>query len=227
MKQILSIPVIIIPNIVFFPGTSLPLFVIEKKYHAMIEKSLVDAVPIAIALANENVPSEIIGNSPHRICGIGVPVFSEFLEDGTLKVLMKNVGTARLIQQEINFNYPIYISEVKFTSELSFKIRELDKLHYLENSLFNWLEKNINSSQERDQFKKTINSNESIIYYLCSFLISDSNVRQMILEIEDINDAINLIYLLIEGNDIPQENIFVTEAIRNFQDLEYLDKIAN
>ena len=87
-KKSKRMPVLPIPNVVFFPRTALPLYVEETSYVRMIRDVVEQDGEIAVALARpmwSTEPSGELGKvhySPSEICGAGRPVILEELDCG-------------------------------------------------------------------------------------------------------------------------------------------------
>ncbi len=79
---------------VLFPGMTLPLQIIEKRYDRMVKELEAAGLPLAVSLAIPRPNQEFALNS---ICGVGnVHVFQEH-EDGRSDVLVRGLQRARLV----------------------------------------------------------------------------------------------------------------------------------
>lgn len=224
------IPIISIPNVVFFPGTSLPLFIMDKNFFEIIDDCIKENGYLGISLAK--IDEQTLTVTPHQILGIGKPVFMQKLEDGTLKVLIKGFCRGEIKSKLYNIPYPTYEVEF-FENENAIPIESNINYKKCQRLLFDWLEQNIDDKMERDKFIDTIETPQSVIDYLCTFLIKDSPVRQLLLENNNIHEVINILCLLYSGESTDQrilnfeENAHVSNALKNFQEIEKISKLAN
>lgn len=100
MRQIQKIPILTLNNIVFYPNTSLPLYVVDEVYEELIQDAIATDTPIGVALSQNEMDYPDDFPEPREVCGIGTPLILERADDGTLKVLMKGHGKVRIIEME-------------------------------------------------------------------------------------------------------------------------------
>lgn len=230
MSKKYNIPIMAIPNVVFFPGTSLPLFVMDSSYFEIIEDCIKDNSYIGIALAK--IDELTLTIKPYNVIGIGKPVYSQKLEDGTLKVLLKGVSKGVINSKLYNIPYPTY-EVLELVEKNTLPVESHINYKKCARLLHDWLEQNLDDRLEREKFIETIQSPRAVIDYLCTLLVRDSTVRQLLLENQDIHEVINIISLLYSNIDEAQsamnfeENIHVSSALKNFQEIEKISKIAN
>lgn len=224
------IPILAIPNVVFYPGTSLPLFILDKLFFEIIEDCIKENRCIGIALAH--VDESNFSVSPEQVLGIGKPVYMQKLEDGTLKVLIKGVSKGIIKNKLYNIPYPTYEVEVLENTNL---VLIENNINYKKCArlLHDWLAQNIDDQLEREKFIETIEGPQSVIDYLCTFLIKDAPVRQLLLENQNIHEVISILCLLYADDNQTdtrlnfEENAHVSNALKNFQEIEKISKLAN
>jgi Lon protease-like protein len=220
MESTIQVPVIHLPNVIFFPKTALPLYIMDPVYEDMIKKSIEDGTHIGLCLED---PS--LGESSN-IFTIGVPLIVDKLDDGTLKVLVHGVTKVQAIQVVQHLPYPIYECEgINENPDIDDETRfKLNRLHII---LDLWLEKNVLDKQERDNFMATITEAEQVVGYITTFLVRDRKVRQLLLENNSFHEKINLLNILLKDYLPFQEDSFVTDAILDYEDIEKHAKCAH
>ncbi|EQC45299.1 ATP-dependent protease La (LON) domain protein [Bacteriovorax sp. Seq25_V] len=194
----------------------------------MIEKSLKEQTPIAVSLSREEESSD--GRPiPSQICSIGMPIVLDRLEDGSLKVLLRGIGKARLIESKCNIPYQVYSAEIEFVNDAQTLLFDQIKFKYFKSLLYNWLEEAIKDPGEKEQFILSLNGPDTIIDYVCTFLIKDIATKQLLLEMKDKNEVLNLLSLIFEKENPFHENQLVTDAIRDFNSMNNFDndRVAN
>ncbi len=93
-----EIPVFPLPNVVFFPGTQLPLHIFEPRYRALMRSCIEsDRMVMAIALLKPGYEADYDGSPPvHEICTIGKIERYEELPDGRYNLVLRGLFRARL-----------------------------------------------------------------------------------------------------------------------------------
>ena len=75
MKEILKVPLFILPNVVFFPSTSLPLYIADQKYESLIQSAIQHGQFVGVSLQKDD--SYFEGFQGHEIFGVGRPIIVE------------------------------------------------------------------------------------------------------------------------------------------------------
>ena len=221
----LKVTVIPIPQVVFFPHTSIPIFIVDAPLAEVIESTIANNEMVAITKAN----SDILGihESFEKVCSIGRPVILEKLQDGGLKVLVRGCSRVRLLSATQHLPYPIY--EVEFLQESVDNSKEpLDsKVDRLKNILNTWFIQNIPDNDEREAFEMTLLSTQHYIDYISTFLIKDMQVKQMLLENDSLYERIQILDSLLSESCPFSENKSVVRALKDFEHLETFDQTAH
>lgn len=223
-----KVAVLPIPNLVFFPGTSLPLYVVEPVFIRMIKECVEENMLVGISMAEPLV--YIFGHkrpTPKNICGIGKPIILEELHDGTLRVLIKGFGKVRLGSVKQNLPYLIYQCEEYPDIKSEFGIVCDSKVERLKNLLDDWIVDSISDSVERKSFQEKINSVNEVMDYISMFLIQDHEMRQLLLENTSLNERIQMLDTLLKGPAPFFEDITATRAIKSFEILEKTAKVGH
>ncbi len=223
-----KVAVLPIPNLVFFPGTSLPLYVVEPVFIRMIKECVEENMLVGISMAEPLV--YIFGHkrpTPKNICGIGKPIILEELYDGTLRVLIKGFGKVRLGAVEQNLPYLIYNCEEYPDIKDTYGLVSDSKIERLKALLDNWILETISDSVERKIFQEKINSATEVMDYISMFLIKDEEMRQLLLENTSLNERIQMLDTLLKGHAPYFEDISATHAIKSFEVLEKMAKVGH
>jgi len=225
LKKVAVLP---IPDLVFFPGASLPLYIVEPVFIRMIRECVDQNMLVGISMAEPLV--YIYGHrrpSPKNICGIGKPIILEELYDGTLKVLIKGFGRVKLEQVQQNLPYLIYeCEEYGDQPELNGFIAD-DKIERLKGLLDSWILETITDSVEREHFQENISSMKQVVDYISMFLIQDHEMRQLLLENTSLNERIQMLDTLLKGPLPFLEDTTAVQAIKNFEILEKTAKVGH
>ncbi|MFT3926346.1 MAG: LON peptidase substrate-binding domain-containing protein [Myxococcales bacterium] len=93
-----EIPVFPLPNVVFFPGTQLPLHIFEPRYRAMMRSCIEsDRMVMAVTLLKPGYEANYDGCPPmHEICTVGKIEKHEELADGRYNLVLRGLFRARL-----------------------------------------------------------------------------------------------------------------------------------
>lgn len=223
-----KVAVLPIPNLVFFPGTSLPLYVVEPVFIRMIKECVEENMLVGISMAEPLV--YIFGHKrpmPKNICGIGKPIILEEMYDGTLKVLIKGFGKVRLGSVQQNLPYLIYECEEYPDIKDTYGLVCDSKVERLKELLDNWIVGTISDSVERKHFQDKINSASEVMDYISMFLIKDHEMRQLLLENTSLNERIQMLDTLFKGTAPYFEDITATRAIKSFEILEKTAKVGH
>jgi uncharacterized protein len=194
-------------NSVLYPSTSKPLNVFEPRYVEMIKDAIASQTPVAIGFIEDPSAQPEIGfgqklNFVRPIAGYGEPIIYEERLDGSLLVFVQGRGKVELGPVHVS-QKPYLILDAKKISEVHEVRDELQpQLKSLKKVLNHWIQTHINSVEQREQIIRNLNSSEEIIGCFASYLISDYDMQQLILEENDINSKIKLIYRLVESSEL-------------------------
>ncbi|HUD72432.1 MAG TPA: LON peptidase substrate-binding domain-containing protein [Dongiaceae bacterium] len=97
LRERSTIAVFPLPNVVFFPGTSLGLHIFEPRYRAMIAEVLEADRMMAVALLMPGWEQDYYGAPPlHPIAGAGVIEEHQRLADGRFNLRLRGLGRVRI-----------------------------------------------------------------------------------------------------------------------------------
>ena len=109
MPDILHIPIFPLPNVVFFPGTVLPLHVFEPRYRRLVNDVLGGDRRFAVFLQRPGDEGAAQGEpAPFEIGCVGEIVRAEALPDGRFNLL--HLGLARIRLHEVVTDVPYRVA---------------------------------------------------------------------------------------------------------------------
>ena len=165
---------------------------------------------------------------PHMVGTMGRPLIIEEYEDGSIKILVR--GLSRVKLESVEQNLPHLIYRVSFLPDLAtggvhrIETGVIDRLRVV---LEGWVEDTIPDSLERESFCDSITGLHPIVDYLCMFLIQDAHMRQILLENRYLHERIQIVNSLLPGMRPQHEDLYVLQAIKNFEVLEQTFAVAH
>lgn len=95
----LQIPIFPLPNVVFFPGTLLPLHIFEPRYRRMVSDALRGDRRIGMVLASSAWHADAAtGREIHCVGGLGTIREVQELEDGRFDIVLSGVSRFRILE---------------------------------------------------------------------------------------------------------------------------------
>ncbi|HKQ96272.1 MAG TPA: LON peptidase substrate-binding domain-containing protein [Candidatus Polarisedimenticolia bacterium] len=92
-----TIAIFPLPNVVFFPGTSLGLHIFEPRYRSLVAEVLESDRLMAVALLQPGWEQDYYGTPPvHPIAGAGVIEEHQRLPDGRFNLRLRGLGRVRI-----------------------------------------------------------------------------------------------------------------------------------
>lgn len=172
----------------FFPTTALPLNIFEPRYIQMMTDALASEHPVALSFEDPNQPS----SSKAQVVGFGIPTLLEKRTNGTLLILLRGVARAQLGRQLQDKPYLVYRAQVLEDENQVLEPNRFRMRRY-ENALKKWIQQQVPGKVERDSLLATLNSDQKIIEFVSMHMVRDPDLRQQLLEADDINIRINLL----------------------------------
>lgn len=194
-------------QMLLYPSISKPLHIEEPKYIRMVEDSIAQGVPIAIGYVDEpdrahNYRSGEDLSFVRSIVGYGFPSIVDRKPDGSLLVFLHGIGKAKLGPVK-DLGRPYIVCEATTISE-NLDIRESSSkgFLYLQKVLFQWMNSHIPDPNSRMQFMGQIQSPQEVVGCYAAYLLADHDMKQLILETNDINEKIGLLNRLVLSGEI-------------------------
>ncbi len=221
----MRVPLLILTNVVFFPNTSLPLYIADENYEKLIHSAIQHNQLVGVSLElDENIYDDFHGN---EIFGVGHPIIVERMNNGILKILLKGMHRVRCLAIE---KYDPFIEanvEIIEDAISNKRILKNEKFNKLKEILDEWLKNSITDEKEREQFSHTIDTKEKVIDYVSTFMIQDMKIKQILLENTNIKERIDILSLMLDIKYPFYEKIEVCEALKDFENLENIARWAN
>jgi ATP-dependent Lon protease len=191
-------------HVLLYPGTSKPLHIFEPRYLKMIQDSLEEQIPIAIGFVDDVQQSlrfEIGEKVPfvRDIVGYGFPQIIETRPDGTFLILLPGIGKARLGPLLDDSRPYLVVEAEKIEENLSLSPEISASYLTLQKLLLSWLQNHIPDSRAREQFRQHLKTPEQVVGCVASYLVSDPDLQQLVLEADKIDDKVNLLSGMIGG----------------------------
>lgn len=219
--------VAIIPfqNLVLYPSASIPLYIFDPIYIKLIEDCMENDRPVALALSDPAIGPGANKNSlfPRKVCGIGEIILLQEYPDRSKYVLIQGTGKVKLgpALQEV----PYLICEAEKLSDTRVSAETIlhneQSVERLKEILDGWLSQNIKDSAQRHILLEKIQSASNIVDYLATFLVTDREVKQILLETHDLVERVEILNLLFNGKNPYKENSYYSKILISY---EYLEK---
>lgn len=120
------VPVFPLPNVVFFPGTKLPLHIFEPRYQQMLHDARRSEQLISIALLDRRTKlSSIPGMVPviHRVAGLGRLTRIEKLPNGLFNIDLFGLSRVRIVE-ELDTDKPYRMAKVETLKDKNSELAE-------------------------------------------------------------------------------------------------------
>lgn len=174
----------------------------------MVNDSLVRGVPIALAFVDGDYSGDFkveVGQNlgfVRPIAGYGHPLVLEQRVDSSLLILLQGKGKLKLGAVQAT-NEPYLICQATPIEE-THKVFESCKadLAVINKVLIRWVHQHIPEPSHREQLLKNLQTAEEIVGCYASYLISDADMQQLILETDDINEKIKLVMRLVSSGEM-------------------------
>ena len=222
----LSVPVLAIPNVVFFPHASLPIYIVDPIYVRMVRECVSNDQLMAITMMSVNGSPFSSVQQHFQVCSVGKPIILEEMSDGGIKALIKGVERVKLLTPQQHLPYLICNAEVYY-DQLESEVVIGSSVERLKKILNDWLVENIPSSVERQVFTQSLISVYHVVDYVSMFLIQDTEIRQLLLENTSIYERIQMLNSLLKESKPFSEDPTVVSAIKNFETLESSAKFGH
>ena len=226
-----ELPVIAIPNMVFFPRTTIHIYLNNEKHIAMLEKMCKDNKELIISLAVAVGPSEIYDTSssndkfsvkskmvyyaPMKIGTSGYPKIVRSFENGSIEVAVK--GRRRVIVEGIVQNLPHPVFSVKeYPDRTESKIFSEGIIERLENIFEKWEESYIDDSIKREEILGEITSVAHLADFISHFIIDDIELKQILLENDSVFERIQILSSLLKDDHPFKPDLEIARMVKDF-----------
>jgi Lon protease-like protein len=183
-------------GMVLFPTSVIPLNIFEPRYVEMVNDSFARGVPIALAAESPAEDEDLSGRD--WIVGYGHPTLLEKRPDGTMLILLRGAGKARLTA--VSRAEPYIVCQAAPIEE-SGEVEEpnLFALNRCRKRLEGWVRTHISSPGQQEAMLRALDSPQKVLDSLGLYVVKDPDLRQELLETQDINERIRLMTRITEG----------------------------
>lgn len=184
MDQVCVFP---LDGVVLFPTTTLPLYLFEPRYLQMFKDAVQNKRPIAIC---PTAPFK------GKIVGYGHPALIQQRDDGTQAIVIRGQGRARLVRPVQAEPFWIYeIQDEPYADQI--EPGQQFVVNRMRRQLQQWAEKEIPLADQRSALLESLHHPRLVLESLAMLQLKDPDVRQKILEFNDINEAIQFVMPLL------------------------------
>ncbi len=182
-----------LPETVFMPKTTIPLNIFEKRYLTMLEDCLRNDMPLGLC------PSFLADREDFEgvTCTIGKPIVIQENMDGSKLIMVHATEKVTLHQRLQSIPYQKYNCILTTESNRVDSIN-LFRVNRVKIELKKWFERNSQSHQEETHFIDRITNKSQLINYGCHFLIQEAYKKQVLLEMNSINDRLDKLLFYLE-----------------------------
>lgn len=227
------IPVLPIPDVVFFPHTALPLYIEEHSYVKMIHDCIENDIPIAVSLAQplttHSFHKKGISKTQYRpsgVSGYGTPFIIESYENKAVKVLIRGVGKVILKEPVQSLPYPTFRAEYLHDREENIEFNN-NAIQRINTILQNWVSINVTNSVEQEAFYSNLKSVFHVVDYVAMLMIQDRDIKQVLLETDSLFERVSMLNALLDRSGQVLENLDTANAIKHFEFIEKISKIGH
>lgn len=226
MANKMKIPVLPLPQVVMFPHTSLPFYIVEPTYIKVIQKVCEQGEMIGVSWAPEQLRWDgKIKYSPQMVCTAAKPILIEERSDG-LKLVMHGHCRIKLTHAIQNLPTPIF-EAYPLPDQTENIVLPQDIIQRLKGILELWLIETIQDSLEREYFQKQTQTIQQIVDNICLFIIQDKQTKQLLLETCSLKERLYMLNGLLRGEAPMTEDVLVRNALKCFEHLERLDHVGH
>lgn len=183
----------------------LPYHIFEPKYKKMIND--------AINLNKRVVVLPKLENYNNQICVSGIPVLLQKYDDERMDIVI--TGVEKIILKECIKEHPYLEYSYEPISENQLLTLKED-FHLIKELLWNKLKKQPQFELQKDQLKKILNDNETVINYSILLLMPDTSDKIEIMRLKSIDNKINSIIQKLSPNEVEVKDILKLDI--NFKD---------
>ncbi|MBU6376878.1 MAG: LON peptidase substrate-binding domain-containing protein [Bdellovibrionales bacterium] len=182
-------------GVVFFPSATLPLNIFEPRYLSMTDYALKNQIPIALSDLDPTEPGTWGAANP-LITGIGTAHHFEQRPDGTRIILVRGSSRARVVS--ILQEKPFIRCQIETLKDATL-VRERNQffLQRLRQGLGKWAEETLPDADSKTAFQASLVDPHRLVELYSHYRLQDVDIRQQLLEIDDVNARIELLRRVI------------------------------
>jgi len=221
-----KVPILPLPNVVFFPQVVLPLHIFEPRYRQMTEDALAGEKLLAVALLRPGFEKDYYGNPPvHDTATIGRIEHHEALEEGRYNIALTGLERVRLVEgprdedaaKLYRTSWTVADPE-QVPPESSAAVSERQRRLQ---SLWSRLIVQIGVEEDEDNPIESDLSFEGLVNRIATSVALSSEEKQSLLELSDLVERAKALESAL------QEQILYWSAIQRFRELSPNDPRVN
>lgn len=189
-------------HVVFYPSISKPFNIFEPRYIQMVKDAVAQNKFIAVGYVDDPnhsyqfLPGEKL-SFIREIAGFGIPIILEEREDGGLTIFLQGEGKVKL-GVVVDRPTPYIVCQGEMIMENHMVDSQFaSDLELIKKMFLNWIDTHVPEKKSREQFVNLIKSPNEVVGCFVSYMVTDQDFQQMILEENNINQKISLIKALI------------------------------
>lgn len=194
-------------NVCLFPGTTKPLNIFEPRYVQMIRDSIAQNIPIALGFIDniEQVKPHLAGEKlsyVREVAGYGYARIVQERLNGTLLVFIQAEGKLRLGNLKTSQTSYLVLNAEKISENHQLHQESVKWVGLLNQILARWIHNHIPDLEQKQMFLSGLIGPQEIVGAFATYLIRDYDIQQMVLELDDLNEKIKVLYRLVESNEV-------------------------
>ncbi len=173
----------------------------------MVRDSITQNIPIALGFIDniENVKPHLAGEKlsyVREIAGYGYARIVQERLNGTLLVFIQAEGKVKLGNLKSSQTSYLILEAEKKPENHELHEKSLQWVGLLNQILARWIHNHIPDQEQKQMFLSGLVGPQEIVGAFATYLIKDYDIQQMVLEMDDLNDKIKVLYRLVESNEV-------------------------
>lgn len=196
-------------NVSLFPRMTKPLNIFEGRYVRMIKDSVAENIPISLgfvddpaSLKDPQIEKGQTLNFVRPIMGFGYGQIIEERSNGSILFFLTGAGKLRL-GKTLDWGRPYFVCESEPIQEnLNLNPKLQTEVKILNKILARWIHTHISDPQQQDHFLRNLIGPVEIVSAFATYMVKDFDFQQEILEEDDINEKIRLLFGLAQSSEL-------------------------
>lgn len=195
-SRVRLLPVFPLPNVVFFPQQTLPLYIFEQRYRSMVKDALEGDRLLAVALIKPGWENRGVEPEPYEVCGAGEIIQATHLMGGNMNILLRGLARVRILRTVKES--PYLVAEVSVLAEPADDSPETVRLAELARSIF-FRAQEMKPGRDPDSHLalKLLASPMDIFNYLCAHYDLEVPQKQELLEMDGMVERLRLLAIIL------------------------------
>jgi Lon protease-like protein len=216
------VPIFPLPNVVFFPGTLLPLHIFEERYRTMTREALSADGQIVMVLLREGWQASYHGNpAVHDVACLGKIESSELLDDGKYNIVLSGLHRVRLLRQVQDV--PYRLAEVEALADRPWTEHApevIERRNHIAGLFTRFTELVTNGKYRAPELVPQLNF-EAMVHLVASSVDLPVERKQALLELDDVRQRCDALIPVL------QRQLEALMVVRAFEHLKPEDPSLN